>query len=384
MTIRIGMLTPSSNTCLEPVTYRMLAGVDDVTVHFSRLPVTRIKLDDGVSAQFSTGPMVAAARLLADAQVDVVVWNGTSGSWLGVDRDRELARALREATGVPATTSTLALLDAYRAFGVRRLGLAVPYTEDVAQQIAETYVGQGVSVVSQQYLGLTDNLAFGRTAPERIRTLITDAARGDVHAVAVVCTNVHGAVHAAPLEHELGIPVFDSVTATLWKALDVAGSQQTIGGWGTLLATGRLRVKLQQVCEQLLAATRCDRTTVRLDVPAAGLQVDLTAAEAVRDGVSSIRWDSSLDQRRLDTVEWLEQHRKNLVQPDFHGTPRAPQALREVYGVQAQLLGPVGSDGEPMVGWLSAHSMAERPWDDSDLAAMDAARIRVGALLNQL
>ena len=34
--VRLGMLTPSSNTALEPITRAMLAGIADVSVHFSR------------------------------------------------------------------------------------------------------------------------------------------------------------------------------------------------------------------------------------------------------------------------------------------------------------------------------------------------------------
>ena len=41
---RLGMLTPSSNTALEPITYAMLAGVEGVSVHFSRFKVTEITL----------------------------------------------------------------------------------------------------------------------------------------------------------------------------------------------------------------------------------------------------------------------------------------------------------------------------------------------------
>ncbi|MGH3436774.1 MAG: maleate cis-trans isomerase family protein, partial [Sciscionella sp.] len=221
MSVRIGMLTPSSNTCLEPVTYRILACAEGVTAHFSRLTVTRISLQGTSSAQFDAAPMVTAARLLADAKVDVVVWNGTSGSWLGIEHDREVVRALERETGVAATTSTLALLDACTAFGVHRLGLAVPYTEEVMRRIVDTYAGQGVSVVSERGLDLTDNLSFARTPPGLVRELITDAAVSDAQAVAVVCTNMHGAPHVAALEAELGIPVLDSVSATLWKALDV-------------------------------------------------------------------------------------------------------------------------------------------------------------------
>jgi maleate isomerase len=38
--VRIGILTPSSNTVLEPVTHEMTRGLNDVSVHFSRLRVT--------------------------------------------------------------------------------------------------------------------------------------------------------------------------------------------------------------------------------------------------------------------------------------------------------------------------------------------------------
>ena len=42
---RLGMITPSSNSVLEPVTSAMLHGVPDITAHFSRFRVTEIALD---------------------------------------------------------------------------------------------------------------------------------------------------------------------------------------------------------------------------------------------------------------------------------------------------------------------------------------------------
>lgn len=136
-------------------------------------------------------------------------------------------------------------------------------------------------------------------------------------------------------------------------------------------------------CEELLAATGADRTTLRVDVPAHDLQVDLTAAEALRPGSRSIRREGSLDQRRLNTVEWLEAHRVDLVQPDFHGDPHPPQALIDVYGVHAQMLGPVQCDGD-MTGWLSVHSLTERPWREQDIAALDAARAQAEEIVAPL
>src|ERR1700722_15559135 len=70
MVKRIGMLTPSSNTLLEPVCSRMLHDVDDVECYYSRLPVTHISLAKSSTDQFDFTPMLRAAELLAHAEVD--------------------------------------------------------------------------------------------------------------------------------------------------------------------------------------------------------------------------------------------------------------------------------------------------------------------------
>jgi hypothetical protein len=66
------------------------AGPDDVTVEFTRFKVARIALDADSDRQFDVAPMVAAAQLLRTAEVDVVAWNDTAGSWLGPETDRRL------------------------------------------------------------------------------------------------------------------------------------------------------------------------------------------------------------------------------------------------------------------------------------------------------
>ncbi|MFZ3567049.1 maleate cis-trans isomerase family protein [Streptomyces sp. BH097] len=378
--LRVGMLTPSSNTCLEPVTYGLLQGAEPglATAHFARVPVTRIALDTGSDAQFAPEPMLAAARQLADAKVDVLVWNGTSGSWLGIERDRALAAALTAETGIPATTSTLALLDACAAYGVTRLGLALPYTRDVADAIVSTYAKEGLECVLAEPFGEHDNEAFARIPPADVARQIEAAATDGAQAVAVVCTNVYGAFEAERLEHALKIPVFDSVSATLWRALDLAGARPSWSGHGQLLRDGSLRADIQRTLERLLKDTGADRTTFRVDLPGHDLHVDLTAGEALAPGVRSIRRDASLDQRRLNTVEWLEAERRALVQPHFREAPQPPDALKDVYGVRAQMLSPVQT-GTTLTGWISVHSTRERDWTEADREALAAATAELTA-----
>src|ERR1700753_1725263 len=142
---RLGMLTPSSNTALEPITCAMLAGVDNVSAHFSRFQVTEIALSEASQRQFDPGEILRAAELLAHAKVDVIAWNGTSASWLGFDRDERLCERITAATGIKACTTVLAYRDLLLRLNTPRIGLVTPYQADVQNRIVTNWRSQDLN-----------------------------------------------------------------------------------------------------------------------------------------------------------------------------------------------------------------------------------------------
>jgi maleate isomerase len=89
--------------------------------------------------------------------------------------------------------------------------------------------------------------SFAEVTEPEIADLVRAVGREDCNAVAIVCTNMRGAGLAAPLEQELGIPVYDSIATTLWKCLDVAGIPPAcIEGWGRLFQDDRLQPRRRQ------------------------------------------------------------------------------------------------------------------------------------------
>ncbi|MCC7371057.1 MAG: Asp/Glu/hydantoin racemase [Chloroflexi bacterium] len=234
---RIGMITPSSNTMVEPLTSAMTAGLlDDLSVHYARIPVTRIALDQGSLDQFEREAMLSAARLLADAKVDVICWNGTSGAWKGVEADRALCAAITEETGIPATTGTLAQFEAFRAHGITQYAMAVPYTRDVHDAIVRVYGDAGFACVNSAYLGISTNFAFAEVGLDTLHDLALQADHPDAEAVVVICTNLAAARVVEALEQRLGKPVHDSLVISLWHPLRMLGWDRPIPGWGRLLA----------------------------------------------------------------------------------------------------------------------------------------------------
>ena len=234
---RIGMITPSSNTVVEPLTAKIFAPLGDaVTVHFTRIRVTHISLGDASLDQFTADAMMGAARLLADAHVDVIAWNGTSGSWKGVEADRELVARIEVEAGVPATTSTLDLLEACRRLEVTRVGLATPYLPEVHEAVRRTFAAAGLQAVASAHLGITINHEFAEVPLARIDALLREVAVPEAQAVAVVCTNLPAAAVIAKVEEATGRPVIDTLAATAWRTLRLAGVREPIHGFGRLLA----------------------------------------------------------------------------------------------------------------------------------------------------
>jgi maleate isomerase len=216
---RLGMLVPSSNTVLEPETAKLLPADGGVSCHVARLPVVSISAEAGSVGQFDTAPMLAAAALLADARVDLMLWNGTAASWLGFAHDTALIEAIERRTGIAATTAVIAINAALAALGARRLGLVTPYVAAIEAGIVRNYAAAGIDVVAAERLDITDNFAFGRVPPDQIADMARAVARGRPEAIVVMCTNLAGASLVGPLGAELGIPIVDSVHAAITHCL---------------------------------------------------------------------------------------------------------------------------------------------------------------------
>jgi maleate isomerase len=238
--VRLGMLTPSSNTTLEPVTVAMLAGLGEVSVHFSRFRVTEIALTDGALAQFDDHAILTAAELLAHAKVDVIAWNGTSAGWLGFEADERLCRRIEAATGIRAATSMLALNEVLVVTGVQRLGLVTPYIGPIQDLLIANYAKLGIVGVAEPGLDIQDNFAFAEVPDHTLAAMIRAVAVHSPDAIGVICTNLRSAPLVEALERSLGIPIYDTIATAVWKSLRLAGVDPgRVKGWGRLFKEDR-------------------------------------------------------------------------------------------------------------------------------------------------
>jgi maleate isomerase len=124
------------------------------------------------------------------------------------------------------------------------------------------------------------------------------------------------------------------------------------------------------IVSNLLRITRASRTTLRLDFNGTAFPV---VAEALAEGIRSIK-DGTFDFTRTPSSRFVLERRTILVQPDCCKGPHPPPPdLVKVYGVRAQMLGPV-LQGDRVVGIVSVHyADRAREWSTADVAALESA-----------
>nr|OQO18415.1 hypothetical protein B0A51_15125 [Rachicladosporium sp. CCFEE 5018] len=222
--VEFGMLVPSSNTSLEPLTTAILSPflkTNAISVHFSRFTVTSISLKPDALSQFEFGPIVAAAKLLADAEVDIIDETG-----------------LKATTSVLGLNRLLGLLDVGKGRGPG-LGFVTPYLDDVQAKILEVYGRAGLDIKAASHLGKTVNVEFARVGED-----VLDGQMVDVVAklgkgrkvVPTFCTNLRAAQRVEAWEAKYqGLVVLDTVATVVWNMLKITGVDcKEIEGWGKM------------------------------------------------------------------------------------------------------------------------------------------------------
>ncbi len=221
--IRIGMLTPSSNSVVEPWCYKIIGSIKNVSVHFGRVEVLWIDDKEASLSQFYDENMIKGFDLLSHVKPMVIGWNGTSASWLGLERDRILIDVIKKRTGCRVVSSTLSIIDALTALNISKIGLVTPYVDSIQRKIISNFELEKLECVSERHFNMTDNFSFGEVTEATIANATEEVVADGAEAVIILCTNLAGAGIAALIEKRTGVPILDSVVLTLW------GSFRSIG-----------------------------------------------------------------------------------------------------------------------------------------------------------
>jgi maleate cis-trans isomerase len=169
-----------------------------------------------------------AGRL--SAGVSAVVWACTSGSFIyGWEGAQAQALDVEEATGVPASSTSLAFVRAAHALGLRRVAIAATYPEDIARAFEEFLARGGLLPVGVTSSGIITASEVGALSPDDAAALVAAADRSDAEGVLVPDTALHTIASIDALEAAAGKPVLTANQVSAWEGLRLAGAAPAQG-----------------------------------------------------------------------------------------------------------------------------------------------------------
>ena len=191
---------------------------------------------DHVLAMAEPPSIEEAAKRLVPLGVEALAYACTSASFArGLGGDRDIIDRMERVTGLPATTTSTAMLSALRRFEVSRVAVLAPYVREINEKLTAFLEDSGFPVV--RMVGLNRLRDIELIPPETtVDTVVNEVDSPDADGVFISCTDMMTASIVAEMERAIGKPVITANQATIWELLRLAGASQSMPKLGRLFA----------------------------------------------------------------------------------------------------------------------------------------------------
>jgi arylmalonate decarboxylase len=147
-----------------------------------------------------------------------------------------LRQAMAQATGLPCTTMSHAIVDALRALGLRRVAVATSYIDALNERLVAYLGAAGFEVSAIRGLQMTGVEAMGQVSTRTLVDLATEVYGQDSRAdgIFISCGGLLTLDAIRQLEDRLGVPVTASSPAGFWDVVRLGGWDARATGCGRL------------------------------------------------------------------------------------------------------------------------------------------------------
>jgi arylmalonate decarboxylase len=186
------------------------------------------------------GTVIDKARELRDAGAQVISLMGTSISFYqGPEFTESLRAAMQQATGVPCTTMSHAIVAALRHLGIQRVAVATSYIDELNARLVDYLTGAGFTVTAIRGMSITAVNEVGQVPTRALVDLSDSVYREDTSAqgVFISCGGLLTLDAIRQLEDRLGLPAIASSPAGFWDVVRLGGWDARSQGFGRLFAS---------------------------------------------------------------------------------------------------------------------------------------------------
>ncbi len=229
----IGMMFPPANYQVPPDARRLYpSGVTFLAEGLGLERMTPAEYDRIVPR---IGP---AARALKQRGAQAISIMGTSLTFYkGAAFNQQLIDEVTQATGLPATSMSSAIVHGLQAVRAKRIAVATAYTDVVNDRLRRFLEESGFTVLGVKGLNIVRFADAPPVTDEGLRTFSAGVfdAFPDADALAISCGALKTLDLIVPLEQHCKVPVISSTPHAFWDAVKMVGLSGQSRGFGRLL-----------------------------------------------------------------------------------------------------------------------------------------------------
>lgn len=221
--LTVMIVVPDTNTTMEREVRQLWPEITRLVRIGIPRPMRPIVVEDLPAYRQAT---LDAMSAYTGERPDVVLYGCTTAGFLaGPAADREMQKALSEATGAPAVTTASSMVAALRESGMRRPVIVTPYLEASNRALIAYLEAEGIDVAQLDSMNFTTVAQYNDVSAPEVRAFAT-VAGSHPHAdgLFIACTQLPTAPFLEALGEEMGKPVRGAIEATVWNARRTLGA----------------------------------------------------------------------------------------------------------------------------------------------------------------
>ncbi|MDL2410313.1 Asp/Glu/hydantoin racemase [Rhizobium calliandrae] len=229
---RIGLIALCDDVAVDRDFARMIPD-DRVALITSRILLEQPNSERTFLAMAARIP--DTVRLLCPLlRLDSIVFGCTSAtSFIGESRVTELVRSVRPEVNV--TNPGTGAITALSALNAKRVSVITPYTVANTENVVRMLAGGGIQSVQVSCFGFDTDMDIGSVPRNAYLEVARNTDHQGAQAIFVSCTATKALDAIEEIEAVTGLPCVTSNQAAFWHALQLAGWNEPISGFGRLM-----------------------------------------------------------------------------------------------------------------------------------------------------
>lgn len=187
---KILFIIPTTNIVVERAIEEFNFKHKSFDSYVFKIKVDFINYSKGSQGQFNINSFISIVNSAKLLELDMIVWAGTSGSWLGLDYELKLIDSIRNINNCEVVGCYSEIINLLIKHKISNINLLTPYEANTHNKIIENFQKNKIMVDVNEHYNYINNYLFSTISEEIIYADLEKISISNNDIIIPMCTNI--------------------------------------------------------------------------------------------------------------------------------------------------------------------------------------------------